>query len=677
MSKMDAKSYKDLCLIIVGPGSKADEVLARRRLTAGGRLAHILIEGENDDRVEVEHDPVEDSCLSWQPPLPEHGISSFGKKIGAKRRNVWTKVGPDAIVLPENHKMKILKDASGALRHICISDENQTAVIELSGHVVLNADMELARTLDVEVCNPDYQPFGCFSARFVLISMLISFLWTMARFLVGNALESNEDVTSVLWGRSFLRMISWLLFGQVFCVGMWPSCFAGEWPSMGVYQVGHIIFVVAILAITYFQFSDFLAPTAAEMPMLATAPALNYWLTQDRHPERRIWPSALWTIAQLVGSWGGWIIFALVGLGYGTLVASGNTLAAALFLPFATAATEIGIAVYARFTYNKFVFEARVKAGELVVAGDQLFLNGPAVIYCAHALAEACRLAATFSGAVISGGYTWVPTTLLSVALNISARLGWSRFALIKITTKIRGGPTAMAWFAPTAWSKLHDELKVYGGYFRFAAIWALVAARAIEYGWSMNGPKAPFFNTSAMCVLIACFILEKIEDVVVVHELLPVNPAGPGLLKKYSAGTNADPKQLVAVENLPTEAASDPWRMDELELSGRKSSRSTMTEAKVLQQRVSLGPRQDSMWCRLRAGMGQPRSLVPAPSLHGLREIPFEHQLCMVGCIGEFVIGLTYLLIGAGYMRGLCDAPMAGLDRLLNFLWWEVPLQC
>lgn len=164
-------------------------------------------------------------------------------------------------------------------------------------------------------------------------------------------------------------------------------------------------------------------------------------------------------------------------------------------------------------------------------------------------------------------------------------------------------------------------------------------------------------------------------------------NPVGPGLLKKYSAGTNADPKQLVAVENLPTEAASDPWRMDELELSGRKSSRSTMasltkkdsleTEAKVLQQRVSLGPRQDSMWCRLRAGMGQPRSLVPAPSLHGLREIPFEHQLCMVGCIGEFVIGLTYLLIGAGYMRGLCDAPMAGLDRLLNFLWWEVPLQC
>ena len=39
-------------LIIIGPGGRADEVLARRRLEAGGRLAHILI--TDDDEVTVE-----------------------------------------------------------------------------------------------------------------------------------------------------------------------------------------------------------------------------------------------------------------------------------------------------------------------------------------------------------------------------------------------------------------------------------------------------------------------------------------------------------------------------------------------------------------------------------------------------------------------------------------------
>ena len=83
MSKMtmDAQ-YKDLCLIMVGPGSKADDLLARRRLTGGGRLAPILTNGENDTRIQVICQiplPL-DSCVTWQPPLAEHGISWFGKK---------------------------------------------------------------------------------------------------------------------------------------------------------------------------------------------------------------------------------------------------------------------------------------------------------------------------------------------------------------------------------------------------------------------------------------------------------------------------------------------------------------------------------------------------------------------------------------------------------------------
>lgn len=42
---------EDHCLIIVGVGGKADEILAKRRLAAGGRLAHFMTQGPMDVRV--------------------------------------------------------------------------------------------------------------------------------------------------------------------------------------------------------------------------------------------------------------------------------------------------------------------------------------------------------------------------------------------------------------------------------------------------------------------------------------------------------------------------------------------------------------------------------------------------------------------------------------------------
>ena len=40
-------NYRDHCLIIVGDGEAADELLCRRRLRAGGRLAHFLFLSED------------------------------------------------------------------------------------------------------------------------------------------------------------------------------------------------------------------------------------------------------------------------------------------------------------------------------------------------------------------------------------------------------------------------------------------------------------------------------------------------------------------------------------------------------------------------------------------------------------------------------------------------------
>ena len=46
------------------------------------------------------------------------------------------------------------------------------------------------------------------------------------------------------------------------------------------------------------------------------------------------------------------------------------------------------------------------------------------------------------------------------------------------------------------------------------------------------------------------------------------------------------------------------------------------------------LDPREGYIWARLRGWFGQPRVLNPAPSLHGLRELPFMCQLSFISIV-------------------------------------------
>ena len=92
---LDDQRFKDHCLIIVGNGGKADEVLAKRRLAAGGRLAHFLTR-PNDPRVtfSASADCLEHDFFTWQPPKGAMGVSCFARKLQGKPRTFWTKTGP-------------------------------------------------------------------------------------------------------------------------------------------------------------------------------------------------------------------------------------------------------------------------------------------------------------------------------------------------------------------------------------------------------------------------------------------------------------------------------------------------------------------------------------------------------------------------------------------------------
>eukprot|EP00913_Durusdinium_trenchii_P001275 g1174.t1 len=349
---------------------------------------------------------------------------------------------------------------------------------------------------------------------------------------------------------------------------------------------------------------------------LIVAPAFQFYNTMDNHPDRCMLPHFLWTFAQTCGTVGCFVIFGLIGQVYSLLLESGQSLLASLFLPFAG--------------FASFFVSCRKVNGQGPLAGDQLYVAAPCLIFSAHAFAEATR-----SSFRLEFG-------ALQVALNISARLGWSRFILIQFTKMLKGGPTAMAIFAPTGWSKFHDELKIYCGYYRFVLVLALVAVRAMMY--------------------------QSFQAEVVTR--------------------------------------NDPWKMSELEASGKRSmmTSSLRRTSSSLSHRsrdsdtatsrrdgadgnmglqhepektVSLGIRESYLWARLRSWFGQSRALNSSPALHGLRELPFMVHLSFIGIVGEFTSSLLGLLIGAGYMRGLCPEPLQGPERVVGLLWWQTPLPC
>lgn len=650
----------------------------------------------------VTDDGLQHDFFTWQPPKGTMGISSFAAKFQAKPRTFWTKNGPDGIELGETHCLTVRYGTTGTPRHVTVTDEKGNILVEMSGQVVVDPDMYTAETLQVDVHNTELNAFGSFSWRFVTLAVLFQLLWQIGKISLSINFEMAATSGRVPWFRNLLAALNWCLTGNIICIEMTAFALTGTRATINTHAVGNVAATLAIMAVAPLQLSEFVLCVVGVTAMILVAPFVHYYNTIGVHENRHFLPHLRWTIAQLSGTVGCFVLFGLIAQSYATLLAAGQSVAATLFLPFGTAFAETGMVVFTRLMYNRLVHSNKLDPETAPLVGDQLFIPAPCLIMSAHAFAEGCRLTATFSGVISGGGWGWISTSLLSVALNLSARLGWTRFMLLQLGKKICNGPKAMALFGPTGWSKYHDELKIYAGYFRFVSVIALCVARLISYGvFEVEGSKAPAFNLSALMVIICLLAAEFVEDQVVTNELLPVNPAGPGLLKMNANGDNADPAQLITLEHLHNVQQGDPWRMWDLETSGKLSLRRTTTSDSVPskgpgevtatpslvvqcastpivpQKVVSLGSSEMDRWSRLRKWFGQPRSLNSSPALHGLRELPFAIQLSFVGIVSEFTLGLLALLVGAGYLRGTCENVLVGSDRIVGLIYWSLPLPC
>ena len=185
------------------------------------------------------------------------------------------------------------------------------------------------------------------------------------------------------------------------------------------------------------------------------------------------------------------------------LLANGQGWAATMFMPVATATVEAGGVLGTKLMYERLVLTKRP-----AVPGDIARVAMPYMLISAHVFAEGARLISLFSGAVASGQFSWIQSAALTLGMNLCTRLGWTKYLAFRGLNLFC--PRLAAALLPTGWDKLHDEVKVYGGYFRFIVVLSLAVARAIIYGdMVLEGPKAPAFNASAACALVTTLVLE------------------------------------------------------------------------------------------------------------------------------------------------------------------------
>ena len=350
--------FKDHCLIIVGDGGEADLILAKRRLAAGGRLAHFQTKGPQDEQVKqtIIDDGATSDYFTWQPPkLP---LSKFAKKLNGQPRTFWTKTGPDGVELGPGQQLTLTAGVDGKPRHIELVDEEGNVLVQMSGEIVLDIDKETARTLDVEVAfssgklrevhgisnlfhdssglsrwnwpdlnviesfmyndmssyvvgschaevyNHELQAFGTFSWRHMVPALFLQFLWQIAKYLLSIQLEQAAGSGQVPWFRGFMTIIDITLGGGTFiCVEMWSWSMLGMPATMSSYAFANLALGVGMMVGTYFQLSEFLT-YCLSIPAIILVMSIQYYMTMEAQPARRLLPHIMWSCAQFWGTTG-------------------------------------------------------------------------------------------------------------------------------------------------------------------------------------------------------------------------------------------------------------------------------------------------------------------------------------------------------------------------------------
>ena len=386
---LNRQSYRDHCLIVIGPGTLAEEVLAKRRLNAGGRLLHVLTPNA-ESRVVVKAFQDLEGCFFWQPP--KRKSTAFAQRLGRAFRTHWSSTGPDSFEVMPKETLEILM-TGGRMHHIRLLDANGCVEAEMSGEVVLKPDMQLAENFDVQVMNPDLKSCGTFSLRWMTLSILLLLLWHTLRQVVSIHFERHAETGDFPWWRALLTGITSIVFcgvGLGECVSL---SFAGLPPTYLSHCVGIFAGTLVCASLSVLHVADVVSAIMGGLVLGASGSGILYVRTRRRFPERR-WPWCLaFAVANITGTAGSGLLASVIIWTYTVLLDNGLNTAATLFLPIATALSEPLCVFYAKSIYSKLVVAKRP-----AVPGDTALVNMPWMLIAAHGCSESARMVGMFSG---------------------------------------------------------------------------------------------------------------------------------------------------------------------------------------------------------------------------------------------------------------------------------------
>ena len=654
--EMDSQGLKDCCLIIVGDGGWADRILAERRLQQGGRLCHILIEGHEDPRIKVKTCP-DEGFFYWHPPDASFKTSSLGAKIGSSPPRSVSKVGPDAIVLPHDHHL-VLSRIRGSLSQVHVSNGTGEIVLQMSGFVVLNPNLQKASELDVQVRDLNLQAFGTFSAGGVLLGSAVSFLMLVTH----NMLELLEgDVKG--WGRT-----AWICAALFLTVPpvteMLARGLCGE--ALRTWQTSLVLLVtIGVLLptsiLTNWNLTVFLQNCIGQ-PVELSCLLVFYYFSRHRHPSRHFLSRNQWVCSIAAATSGCLLCAASICIIYTWLVDTWHLPAlAALFLPWATSVAEISLVKLVQVAHRKVVrdkFDTK--------NGDQVLFAVPVMLLGIHSLCETTRLLSVLDDAVVHGNFAWVLPALMSFSVNLATRSGWATWFAWR-AVKAVCGPTLARVFCPSAVHRLHNRSKVYGGYVRFVPIASTVTSRIVTYGLA-NKEVHPTFNSSAGICMLALFFLELLEDFLLLNEVIPVSPiqSSQGIWQIPTG--NSNPHQAFSVEFRSANDDKDFLKSSARVLPSNHEPVEMLAWCPAVQVENSPG-----CFPKLK----QRRFLRPPLALHGLRHPPLYFQVGMICAM--CLVAITSLLppiFGRGYLLGL-NHKCPPEETVIQFFWQASSYTC
>ncbi|CAE7267638.1 CPK2 [Symbiodinium natans] len=639
----------DVNLIIIGDCAEARELLRRRRLTGGRACLLWTNRRPREPRVQTEavnvdlHSAMLDmASFVWSPPplstSATRAVQEMRRKHGCSAKGM-SRFGPDILDLRDVECYRVLVDKFGNECGIEVYDEFRGNLLwALSGAVVfcgasfvgkapvVCSSMGQAARLDVSVDFEEAKPLvttthGTVAAAFLQnFLFLVVYLWIMGHF------EARADASVWPWWR-----LSWAAVGFFFGWGFFPQ----YW---GITLGGRVL---PIWFRIFGSLCNFLCNFLLLLPL--------QW-TLDRSSTAGM----MTTCAVFTTCVGGCSTYLFTSIC--VLIA---------FHRFSRGQTRLDWLRHSAWTFAHLV----------TTLGTWIFLYGIALIYI-YVQAASPQLAAVFLAFSTSGtekcvskvlnfSYTtFIYTPRCSINGSKDIRGDQRRFltipvaithayceavrlvSLLSVTVRNPGwewlpsillntGVNLMErtqlmlslavrilpwcdWLCPGLSVVILHDVKLHCGYAQYVAVLALLVAGAGYGGMS----TASIFNVHGLLLIFCCILLEVMEDVLV--HLLPRSDYWRRRLSPYyEKQPLMHPKQLVLIDH-----------------------------------------------------QGSNFDAVPL-ALHGQRSLDLAEVCLLMWPSSLFTYVLMTLLLGAGYVHGVCDAPIPRELRVLDALIWETPLRC